>query len=70
MNDKPATAEANESERESSLIVVRDTLRSFSLNRLRAQTPARILTGRAGAAYRTATWLKLRADHAAARDAV
>jgi ethanolamine ammonia-lyase small subunit len=35
-----------------------------------AQTPARILTGRVGAAYRTATWLKLRCDHAAARDAV
>jgi ethanolamine ammonia-lyase small subunit len=36
----------------------------------RAQTPARILTGRVGAAYRTATWLELRRDHAAARDAV
>ena len=34
------------------------------------RTPARILTGRAGAAYRTATWLELRCDHAAARDAV
>ena len=42
----------------------------LALNRLRARTPARILTGRAGAAYRTATWLELRADHAAARDAV
>jgi ethanolamine ammonia-lyase small subunit len=40
------------------------------LERLRAQTPARILTGRAGAAYRTPTWLALRCDHAAARDAV
>jgi ethanolamine ammonia-lyase small subunit len=37
---------------------------------LHAQTPARILTGRAGPAYRTATWLELRRDHAAARDAV
>lgn len=37
---------------------------------LRARTPARILTGRAGAAYRTATQLQLRQDHAAARDAV
>jgi ethanolamine ammonia-lyase small subunit len=35
-----------------------------------ARTPARLLTGRAGPAYRTATWLKLREDHAAARDAV
>jgi ethanolamine ammonia-lyase small subunit len=33
-------------------------------------TPARIFTGRAGAAYKTATWLKLRIDHALARDAV
>src|ERR1700691_4575364 len=36
----------------------------------RARSPARILTGRAGAAYRTATWLDLRCDHATARDAV
>lgn len=36
----------------------------------RRQTPARILTGRAGASYRTATLLQLRHDHAAARDAV
>ncbi|HSQ54698.1 MAG TPA: ethanolamine ammonia-lyase light chain EutC, partial [Gemmata sp.] len=35
-----------------------------------ALTPARVLAGRAGTAYRTATWLKLREDHAAARDAV
>ena len=30
----------------------------------------RILSGRAGASYRTATWLELRRDHAAAKDAV
>lgn len=36
----------------------------------RAHTPARVLVGRAGPAYRTATALQLRADHAAARDAV
>jgi ethanolamine ammonia-lyase small subunit len=35
-----------------------------------ARTPARVLAGRAGPAYRTATWLRLREDHAAARDAV
>jgi ethanolamine ammonia-lyase small subunit len=35
-----------------------------------ARTPARVLVGRAGPAYRTPTWLRLRADHAAARDAV
>jgi ethanolamine ammonia-lyase small subunit len=35
-----------------------------------AQTPARILVGRSGPGYRTPTWLKLREDHAVARDAV
>ncbi|HET6574721.1 MAG TPA: ethanolamine ammonia-lyase subunit EutC [Fimbriiglobus sp.] len=35
-----------------------------------ARTPARLMTGRAGPGYRTATVLKLREDHAAARDAV
>jgi len=37
---------------------------------IRAHTPARVLAGRTGAAYRTPTQLKLRQDHAAARDAV
>lgn len=37
---------------------------------IQARTPARILLGRAGNAYRTATQLQLRQDHAAARDAV
>jgi ethanolamine ammonia-lyase small subunit len=41
-----------------------------SLEEARLRTPARILTGRAGASYRTATWIRLREDHAAARDAV
>jgi ethanolamine ammonia-lyase small subunit len=35
-----------------------------------SRTPARVLVGRTGPAYRTVTWLKLREDHAAARDAV
>ena len=43
---------------------------STILERVRSQTPARILTGRAGSSYRTATYLELRRDHAAARDAV
>src|SRR5437867_2794723 len=37
---------------------------------IRARTPARILVGRAGPAYRTATQLELRQDHAAALAAV
>src|SRR3989441_7387799 len=40
------------------------------LQAVRARTPARILVGRAGPAYRTATQLVLRQDHAAAIDAV
>ena len=40
------------------------------VRRVRAQTPARLLAGRAGAAYRTQTQLELRHAHAAARDAV
>ena len=37
---------------------------------IRARTPARLLVGRAGAAYRTDTLLELRQAHADARDAV
>lgn len=37
---------------------------------IRARTPARILAGRAGPSYTTATQLELRRDHAAAIDAV
>ena len=37
---------------------------------LKESTPARVLVGRAGPALRTATHLELKADHAAARDAV
>lgn len=40
------------------------------IERIRARTPARVLAGRAGAGYRTATQLELRQAHAAARDAV
>jgi ethanolamine ammonia-lyase small subunit len=43
---------------------------STMLQAIRARTPARILVGRAGPAYRTATALDLRQDHAAAVDAV
>ncbi len=37
---------------------------------VRTRTPARLLVGRSGSSYRTATQLELREDHAAARDAV
>jgi ethanolamine ammonia-lyase small subunit len=40
------------------------------VRKIRARTPARLLAGRAGAAYRTRTQLDLREAHAAARDAV
>src|SRR5260370_7707149 len=40
------------------------------VRRVRARTPARLLVGRAGAAYHTSTQLELREAHAAARDAV
>src|ERR1700728_2334982 len=40
------------------------------VRKIRARTPARLLAGRAGAAYRTDTQLELREAHAAARDAV
>jgi ethanolamine ammonia-lyase small subunit len=40
------------------------------IQKIRARTPARVLVGRAGGAYRTGTQLDLREAHAAARDAV
>jgi len=40
------------------------------VQKIRARTPARLLEGRVGAAYRTSTQLDLRQAHAAARDAV
>ncbi|MGA8142913.1 MAG: ethanolamine ammonia-lyase subunit EutC [Candidatus Acidiferrales bacterium] len=40
------------------------------VRKIRARTPARLLVGRAGAAYPTKTQLDLREAHAAARDAV
>jgi ethanolamine ammonia-lyase small subunit len=43
---------------------------SAIVNKLRAQTPARLLAGRSGAAYRTGTQMELRQAHAVARDAV
>ncbi|HXC00026.1 MAG TPA: ethanolamine ammonia-lyase subunit EutC [Terriglobales bacterium] len=52
-----------------------DNLAQFSdlseiAEKVRVRTPARLLAGRSGAAYRTNTQLELRQAHAAARDAV
>lgn len=40
------------------------------VRKIRARTPARLLVGRAGAAYRTSTQMELLEAHAAAKDAV
>jgi ethanolamine ammonia-lyase small subunit len=40
------------------------------VHKIRARTPARLLTGRAGTSYKTDTQMTLREAHAAARDAV
>ena len=40
------------------------------IDSIRARTPARLFVSRSGVGYRTATQLELRADHAAALDAV
>ncbi len=40
------------------------------IRKIRARTPARLLEGRVGTAYRTSTQIDLREAHAAARDAV
>jgi ethanolamine ammonia-lyase small subunit len=40
------------------------------VRKVRARTPARLMVGRTGAAYRTSTQMDLRQAHAAARDAV
>src|SRR3984893_7893061 len=47
-----------------------ETDMSEIVKKVRARTPARLLAGRSGAAYRTNTHLELREAHAAARDAV
>jgi len=40
------------------------------VRKIRARTPARLLVGRAGAAYRTSTLIELQESYAAAKDAV
>src|SRR5437667_4966780 len=55
---------------ESHLVLLSPTDLPELTKAIRARTPARILVGRAGPCYRTATQLELRQDHAAAVDAV
>lgn len=56
------------------VLLMPSTLRSphdpGALRRMQASTPARIAVGRVGTRYTTATLLKFRADHAAAKEAV
>jgi ethanolamine ammonia-lyase small subunit len=47
-----------------------DLIQTDLIEKVRARTPARLLLGRSGDAYRTTTQLDLRQAHAAARDAV
>lgn len=50
--------------------LVENSVDSGAFLALKAKTPARLGTGRAGTRYRTATMLRFRADHAAAQDSV
>ena len=52
------------------LYLVEDPKDGESYRRLKAKTPARLGSGRAGPRYKTLTMLRFRADHAAAQDAV
>jgi ethanolamine ammonia-lyase small subunit len=72
MNDEPRGRERHQSSTELKPLPSPAPALSLplTLEQIRARTPARVLTGRAGSAYRTITWLELRSDHAAARDAV
>ena len=52
------------------LYLVDDAADPEKYKKLKARTPARLGSGRAGPRYKTLTMLRFRADHAAARDAV
>ena len=52
------------------LYLVEDPKDGEGYRRLKAKTPARLGSGRAGPRYKTLTMLRFRADHAAAQDAV
>jgi ethanolamine ammonia-lyase small subunit len=61
MNDEPQLPAASQQSEKEIASIVQQAL---------SRTPARLLVGRAGPSYKTGTLLKLREDHAAARDAV
>lgn len=50
--------------------LVKDAVDKEAYLKMKAQTPARLGIGKAGARYKTITMLRVRADHAAAQDAV
>ena len=52
------------------LYLVKNPADGEAFRKLKARTPARLGSGRAGARYETLTMLRFRADHAAAQDAV
>jgi ethanolamine ammonia-lyase small subunit len=52
------------------LYLVKEGADPAGFQKLKAKTPARLGSGRAGARYETVTMLRFRADHAAAQDAV
>jgi len=52
------------------LYLVKNAENAEDFQKLKARTPARLGSGRAGARYKTLTMLRFRADHAAAQDAV
>lgn len=60
--------EPNDAERDNPAISIAAS--EAAIAAIRARTPARLLVGRAGSSYQTATLLELRADHAMAVDAV
>ena len=52
------------------LYLVENAADGEKFKKMKARTPARLGSGKAGARYKTLTMLRFRADHAAAQDAV
>lgn len=67
----PASAQSNlQQAAQDNGLLLDNPIDAAALVRMKSHTSARIGVGKAGARLKTATMLKLRADHAAARDAV